>query len=127
PNLKNYHHFDLIKFTEIKIHIKLVCVGRELTLEYNNYTMLCTRSTSTKPEEHRYFIEDKQIEAVTELKHLGVYVDSRLSWDQHIDNIATRAMRLVKFTGRALRGAPPATREATYRVMVRPTLEYASV
>ena len=64
--------------------------------------------------------------AVDSAKYLGVTISEDLQWKTHIDNITAKASRTVGFLRRNLYNCMKDVREATYRSIVRTTLEYAS-
>ena len=49
-----------------------------------------------------------------------------LSWDKHIQNTVSKGNRSVGFLRRNLRDCTPPVKASTFKIMVRPILEYAS-
>ena len=47
-------------------------------------------------------------------------------WNTHISNVCTKANRTLEFLRSNLYSCPPDVKEATYKRMVRPVLEYGS-
>ena len=80
----------------------------------------------TFPTEYYYTLHGHVLEAVDSAKYLGVTVSEDLQWKTHIDNITSEASRTVAFLRRNLYNCIKDVREATYRSIVRPTLEYGS-
>ena len=60
------------------------------------------------------------------IKYLGVTITSDLKWNTHISNICTKANRTLGFLRRTLFSCPQNVKEAAYKGMVRPILEYGS-
>ncbi|KAJ4447467.1 hypothetical protein ANN_09474 [Periplaneta americana] len=59
-------------------------------------------------------------------KYLGVYLNSKLSWGEHVDNVTGKAWRALHFIMRILRKANPKSREIAYLTLVRPLMEYGT-
>ncbi|KAJ4449398.1 hypothetical protein ANN_00797 [Periplaneta americana] len=59
-------------------------------------------------------------------KYIGVYLNSKLSWGEHVDNVTGKAWRALHFIMRILRKASPKSREIAYLTLVRPLMEYGT-
>ena len=59
-------------------------------------------------------------------KYLGVTITENLSQDKHIGNITSKTSRTLGFIRRNLRECSPPVEEASYKAMVRPSLENAA-
>ena len=59
-------------------------------------------------------------------KYLGVILDNRLSFNSHIDEIVSKATKLLNLCRRNLHMCSPELKEIAYKSLVRPHLEYAS-
>ena len=57
---------------------------------------------------------------------LGVTISNNWSWSQHIDNVAAKGKWTVGFLRRNFKECTKKVKSATYTIMVRPSLEYAS-
>ena len=57
---------------------------------------------------------------------LGVTVTSDLKWNSHIRNVCSKANRTLGFLRRNLFSCPQDVKEAAYKSLVRPILEYGS-
>ena len=66
------------------------------------------------------------LEVIASDKYLGVILDSKLTFNQHVESICAKATRILNLCRRNLSMCPPATREIAYKALVRPQLEYAS-
>lgn len=74
-----------------------------------------------------YFINDITLEEVSVIKDLGVILDSKLSFNAHIDHIVSRAFKLLGFVWRnckSFKGKDALI--TTYSSLVRSILEYCS-
>ena len=59
-------------------------------------------------------------------KYLGVILDNRLSFNNHVDQIVSKATKLLNLCRRNLHMCSPELKEIAYKALVRPHLEYAS-
>ena len=73
-----------------------------------------------------YTLECAVLENVDSIKYLGVTITNDLRWNTHISNICTKANRTLGFLRRTLFSCPQNMKEAAYKSMVRPILEYGS-
>ena len=73
-----------------------------------------------------YTLEGAVLENVDNIKCLGVTITNDLKWNTHISNICTKANRTLGFLRRTLFSCPQNVKEAAYKGMVRPILEYGS-
>jgi len=60
-------------------------------------------------------------------RYLGVVIDSKLSWSQHIKEISNKANRVKSFLQRNLHYCPPSIKANSYTSLIKPILEYAGV
>ena len=63
------------------------------------------------------------LENVESIKYLGVTITNDLKWNTHISNVCTKALRFLR---RNLYSCPPDVKEAAYKGLVWPVLEYGS-
>ena len=73
-----------------------------------------------------YTLEGTVLENVDNIKYLGVTITNDLKWNTHISNICTKANRTLGFLRRTPFSCPQNVKEAAYKGMVRPILEYGS-
>ena len=66
------------------------------------------------------------VENVESIKYLGVTITSDLKWNSHIRNVCSKANRTLGFLRRNLFSCPQDVKEAAYKTLVRPILEYGS-
>ena len=59
-------------------------------------------------------------------KHLGVNINSKLSWNHHVDAITKKANSTLSFLRCNTSNCPRPVKSYCYETYVRPTLEYAS-
>ena len=73
-----------------------------------------------------YTLEGTVLENVDNIKYLGVSITNDLKWHTHINNICTKANRTLGLLRQTLFSFPQNVKEAAYKGMVRPILEYGS-
>ena len=78
------------------------------------------------PLQSSYTIDDHVLEKVESAKYLGVHIDSKLTFNAHINNIIKKVNSTRAFLGRNFSNWSRRIKEATYTTFVRPTVEYAS-
>ena len=66
------------------------------------------------------------MENVESIKYLGVTITNDFKLNTHISNVCTKASRTLGFLRRNLYSCPPDVKEADYKGLVRPALEYGS-
>ena len=62
---------------------------------------------------------------VENIKYLEVTITNELRWNTHISNVCTKANRTLGFLRRNLYACPQEVKEAAYKGLVRPVLEYS--
>ena len=73
-----------------------------------------------------YTLEGTVLENVVSIKYLGVTITSDLKWNSHIRNVCSNANRTLGFLRRNLFSCPQDVKEAAYKTLVRPIVEYGS-
>ena len=71
-----------------------------------------------------YSIQDTLIREVTQAKYLGVTLNNKLTWNNHITNITGKANSVYGFMCRNFNNCPSKIKSALYKSMMRPILEY---
>lgn len=80
-----------------------------------------------RPLKHAYKIESDSLKEVTSYKYLGLTITNTLSWNLHIENICSAALRKLGFLRHKLRNSPSKVKLMCYLSYIRPKLEYASI
>ena len=78
------------------------------------------------PPQRSYFFCGSKLEQVDSVSYLGITVNSKLKWSDHISSISSKASRSLGVIKRNLWNCPRKVRETAYTSIVRPKLEYAS-
>ena len=73
-----------------------------------------------------YTLEGTDLENVESIKYLGVTITSDLRWNTHVSNVSTKANRTLGLLRRNLYSCPQEVKEAAYKGLVRPVLDYGS-
>ena len=73
-----------------------------------------------------YTLEGTVLENIESIKYLGVTITSDLKWNSHIRNVCSRTNRTLGFLRRNLFFLLQDVKEAAYKTVVRPILEYGS-
>lgn len=66
------------------------------------------------------------LEEITSDRYLGVILDNKLSFNEHVDTIVKKATNLLNLCRRNLNMCSPQIKETAYKSLVRPHLDYAS-
>jgi len=80
-----------------------------------------------KPVEASYTIHGQTLESVESAKYLCVTIDSKLNFSNHIDSVAKKANGTRAFLNHNLRSCSQRVRDSTYKMYIRPMVEYALV
>ena len=73
------------------------------------------------------FLNNTIIKQVNHHTHLGLILDSKLTWKDHITKICTKASQRITNIKRIRYLIPRVTADNLYKTLVRPLLEYADV
>ena len=73
-----------------------------------------------------YTLEGTDLENIESIKYLGVTITSDLRWNTHVSNVCTKTNRILGFLRRNLHSCPQEVKEAAYKGLVRPVLDYGS-
>ena len=79
-----------------------------------------------KVNKTQYTLHQQPLQTVSQATYLGIEIRSDLSWSSHVNKITNKASQSLGFLKRNLHSAKKETKEAAYRSLVRPTLEYSS-
>jgi hypothetical protein len=74
----------------------------------------------------QYQLHGHTLESVTSTKYLGLTFTNKLQWDQHINDITSKANKTLCFLRRNLKIPSIRIKEQTYFTLACPLVEYAS-
>ena len=77
------------------------------------------------PFSHSYLMNDIVIAKSASTKYLGVTISHNLNWNQHCDNICSKANNMLGLLRRVLSNCSMDVKYMAYTTLVRPQLEYA--
>ena len=83
-------------------------------------------SLSITPIKFQYPLHGHKLEHVTTMKYLGVNFDKKVTWDEHISNIVSKANKTTGLPGRNLQVNNQQFQSQAYKSLVRAITEYAS-
>ena len=89
------------------------------------HTIHITRKTKHKVN-YQYHMKGTPLLEVPHHPYLGVELDHRLDWNQHVSNITANANKALGFVKRNLSRCSRDIKETAYFTLVRPKLEYAT-
>ena len=106
---------------------KLEIWQHEWQMQFNpsKCNIICI-SNKQRPPQRTYFFCGSKLEQVDSASYLGITVNSKLKWSEHISSISSKASRSLGLIKRNLWNCPRKVRETAYTSIVRPKLEYAS-
>ena len=73
-----------------------------------------------------YHINNVSLDWVDKFKYLGVVIDKKLKWTDHINYSKSKATKLLNLLRRNLSNCSYAVKQRCYTALVRPHLEYAA-
>ena len=85
---------------------------------------------SKKLERRAYpplYLQNKRLVEVEQHKHLGLTLNNKLTWEDHISRVCTEAGKRLSVIKRLPSNITPFTKLQLYKTFVRPVLEYGSV
>ena len=88
-------------------------------------SVLCI-SRSKSPKIFRYHLHGHILQSETNSKYLGITINNKLSWNNHIDNMCKKANNSLAFLQRNLQISQKHIKAQTYTTLIQPQLEYAA-
>jgi len=83
-------------------------------------------SNKRKVTDASYTIHGQTLQMTKKAKYLGSVLTPNMTWNAHIDMTTQKANNTLAFLRRNLGSCPQQTKEACYKSLVRPQVEYAS-
>ena len=84
-----------------------------------------TRKT-TKRANHTFHLHSTAIPKADKTKYLGVTINSKITWNDHISSVVAKANAALGFVRRNVITCSETIRLTAYKQLVRPLMEYAS-
>eukprot|EP00745_Piridium_sociabile_P025653 TRINITY_DN40611_c0_g1_i2.p1 TRINITY_DN40611_c0_g1~~TRINITY_DN40611_c0_g1_i2.p1 ORF type:complete len:143 (-),score=14.04 TRINITY_DN40611_c0_g1_i2:60-488(-) len=79
-----------------------------------------------RPLQCEYQLHGHPLEVVDSAKYLGVTLQCKMDWEDHINSIWTKANQVLRFLRRNLKISSPSIKAKAYKTFVRPLLEYSA-
>ena len=73
-----------------------------------------------------YHIGDTPLETISTHKHLGIVLSSNLEWGPNVDEVTSKAERLLGFIRSTVGSNDPVTMKKLFVALVRPIIEYCA-
>ena len=73
-----------------------------------------------------YELHGHTLDSISSAKYLGITIQQDIDWDNHINNVANKANRMLGFLRRNLKINSSDIKDRAYKAFVRPILKYAS-
>jgi hypothetical protein len=106
---------------------KLQSWEKENSMEFHPQNCKVLKVTNKKKIiPSRYTLHNTTLEEVTKAKYLGVTINNKLTWKDHITNTCKKANSTLGFLRRNLHDSKKEIKMKCYKTFVRPTLEYSS-
>ena len=115
----------LIVHQNLKMHTFFVTNYSQITMNLP-FISFCFSKKRIKKIHASYTLEGTDLENVESIKYLGVTITSDLRWNTHVSNVCTKANRTLGFLRRNLYSCPQEVKEAAYKGLVCPVLDYGS-
>ena len=80
-------------------------------------------TNKTKPSPHKYLLFGQPLSTVSRHSYLGIKLDSKLTWTNHITDITSKSSKVLK---RTLGPCKPEVKQTAYNMLIQPKLEYSS-
>ena len=95
-----------------------------MQLNIQKCVTICTQSHS--PKISNYTIDGHFLELKPQHSYLGLMINGAMQWSPHINNIATKASKVLTFVRRNLSNCSAPTKSSAYLSLVHLTMEHAS-
>ena len=83
-------------------------------------------SRCKSPKFFQYHLHGHILQSETKSKYLGITINNKLSWNNHIDNVCKKANNSLAFLRRNLQISQQHIKAKAYTTLIRPQLEYAA-
>jgi hypothetical protein len=95
-------------------------------MQFNTDKCYVMQITNAKKKAFSYKMNNSTLQVVPSNPYLGVQIDDKLTWNQHVNNICSKANRTLGFLRHNMHGCPQSLKEKTYQTLVKPGLEYCA-
>ena len=88
-------------------------------------TLPVTHSRRGLPQP-QYQLHGHKLQTVNSVNYLGLCFTKDLSWNEHINNVCSKANMTLGFIRRNLKISSRGIKDTAYKTLVRPIMEYAA-
>jgi hypothetical protein len=81
---------------------------------------------SNNPIMNTYTLHGHQLEVVSSTKYLGISINEDLCWNKHLNNVTSKAGKILGLVKRNIKIDAPRVKETAYKALVRPLVEYSA-
>ena len=81
----------------------------------------------TKPSPHKYSLFGQPLFTVSSHSYLGVKLDSKLTWTNHVTDITSKSSKVLGMIKQTLGPCKPEVKQTAYNMLIRPKLKYHRV
>ena len=118
---------DTLALQQDLINVVTWCKEWKMELNVKKCKTRTVKKSNKNIIEKDYQLISQQLEKVYVYKYLGVLLDSKLNWKEHMVNLHNKAIKRLHFLKRNMYEATESTKKNVYQTMIRPILEYACV
>ena len=97
----------------------------QLPLNTSKCKVMCI-SNKRCPLHYSYSVNNIALEWVDTFSYLGIKIDRKLKWGDHIAGITLKASKLLGLLRRSLKGCSNRAKKRAYSALVRPRLEFCA-
>jgi Reverse transcriptase (RNA-dependent DNA polymerase)/Endonuclease-reverse transcriptase len=83
-------------------------------------------TSKREPSQNQYIISNQVLNKVSSYKYLGLNITENLNWNLHVNSLIAKANKILYVTKLSFSKASRPVKEAAYKAIVRPLLEYSS-
>ena len=83
-------------------------------------------TNKTKPSPHKYSLSGQPLSTVSSHSYLGVKLDVKLTWTNHVTDITSKSSKFLGMIKRTLSPCKPEVKQTAYNMLIRPKFEYSS-
>ena len=118
-------HQDCAALQEDLTRFARWCQRWQLPLNTGKCKAMCI-TLKKKPPSFTYSINNTSLEWVDTFRYLGVIINNKLKWGDHISAVTVKASRILNLLRRTMQGCRGDAKSRAYTALVRPILEYAA-
>ena len=67
------------------------------------------------------------LEQVQSVWYLGITINDKMKWSEHISNVTSKASKTLGMAKRNFWNCPENVKETVYNIIIRPRLQYAHI